>query len=92
MRIWRPSACGGGAVASAGHDRIAKQAAAADAEIRRAKAAADIEMAQWKARQWSEIERYKAGLKAEANARGEAAADPACSERSRGKRSRGASS
>jgi hypothetical protein len=64
---------------------IAKQAAIADAEIKRLKAQADIEIAQWKARQWAEIERYKVGLKvglkAEADAMGNAAVDP---ERSRG--------
>src|SRR5882757_4718790 len=43
---------------------IAKQSAAADAEIKRLKAQADIEIAQWEARQWAEVERYKAGLKA----------------------------
>jgi hypothetical protein len=58
-----------------------RQAAAADAEIKRMKAAADIEIAQRKARQWAEIERLKVGLKAEADAASNAAADP---ERSRG--------
>ena len=89
-----PSADAGLAAAQA-QIEIARQAAAADAEIKRIKAAADIEIAQWKARQWAEIERFKVGLKvglkAEADAASSAAADPACPERSRGERSRGAS-
>ena len=64
----------GVAVAMAQID-IARQAAAADAEIKRLKAQADIDLARWKAEQWAEIERLKVGLKAEVAAARDSTAD-----------------